>query len=106
MRPLHCHVRAAVLHFFCFGVCANALPAADLDVLEVRPSLSVCEAAVAARGDVCLGGALRCDRALPAAVFEVAPVDLFVSVFEAARAAGFEVTFVFFAMKISSCSNA
>lgn len=77
------------------GVCDKALPAADFDVFDVRLSLSVFDAAVAARVDVCLGGAFLCESALPPAVFELAPVDLLVKVFDAALAAEFDVTLMF-----------
>ena len=84
--------------FFRFGVCDKALPAADLEVLLVRPSRRVVEAAEAAGLLVCLAGVLRWDIALPAADFEDLPVDLVVSVFDALLAAGLLVTFLFLAM--------
>ena len=90
---------------FRFGVCDNALPAADFEVLLVRPSRRVWEAALAAFLPVCLAGAFRCDIALPAADFEALPVDVLVSVFEALLAAGPLVTFRFLAIVCSSCSN-
>jgi len=52
--------------FFLAGVWARALPAADLDVLLVRPSFSVLEAAVAAFLEVVFLGALVWESALPA----------------------------------------
>lgn len=91
-------IRTYYLLFFRFGVCDNALPAADFEVLAVRPSRRVLEAAEAAFVLVCLAGALRWDIALPAADFEALPVDWLVSVFDALLAAGLLVTFRFFAM--------
>ena len=74
------------------GRCVSALPAADLEVLAVRPLDRVLEAALPAFEEVCFSGALRWDRALPAADFDVLAVDGLVSVLEALRAAGLEVT--------------
>jgi hypothetical protein len=54
--------------------CAKALPAADFERFDVRPSRSVLDAAVAAAGDVVFSGALRWESALPAADFEAFPV--------------------------------
>ena len=71
----------------------NALPAADFDDLDVRPSDRVFEAAVAVLVEVCLFGAFRCDKALPAAVLDLFPVDLLLKVLEAALAALLRVTF-------------
>lgn len=94
-------VRSSGCYFFLRAdACVNALPAADLESLEVRPSRSVFEAAVAATGDVVFAGALRWESALPAALFEALAVAGFESVFEALRAAGFDVT-SFLAMEFS-----
>ena len=72
------------------------LPAADLDVLLVRPSVSVLEAAVAASGLVCFLGFDVCDSALAAADLDVLPVALDASVFDAFVATDLLVVFVFF----------
>ena len=56
---------------FFLAACDRALPAADLEVFEVRPSVIVFEAFEAAFADVFFAGALRWDRALPAALFDV-----------------------------------
>lgn len=77
------------------GFCASALPAADFDVLLVRPSRSIFDAADAALGDVTFLGALRCDNALPPAVFDFCPVDLLRSVLDALLAALAPVVFRF-----------
>jgi len=74
------------------GFCVSALPAADLESLEVRPSLRVFDAAFAAGCDVTFCGAFRWDSALPAADFEAFPVEELERVFEALRAAGLDVT--------------
>lgn len=50
--PVPCSVRPDYF-FFLEGVCAKALPAAVLDALPVLPSRKTCEAADAARGEVC-----------------------------------------------------
>ena len=75
--------------------CANALPAADLEVLLVLPTRRVFEAAVAAGFDVCFLGAFLCESALPAADLDFDPVDLLFKVLEAADAAFLLVTFLF-----------
>ena len=81
--------------FFLDRVCANALPAADLEALLVRPSESVFEAAEAAFLPVCFFGAPVCDNALAAADLDFLPVDLEVSVFEAFLATDLLVTLLF-----------
>ncbi len=68
-------------------LCDSALPAADFEALLVLPSLSVFDAAVAARAEVVFLGALVCASALAAAVFDALPVDLLVNVFDAFDAA-------------------
>lgn len=74
---------------------ARALPAADFELLLVRPSLSVLDAAEAAFEEVCFFGADFWERALPAAVFDVLPVEPLVSVFAALEAAFCPVLFLF-----------
>lgn len=86
--------------FFGAGFWLSALPAADFESLDVRPSRSVFEAAFAAAEDVDFPGALRWDRALPAADLEALPVEELERVFEALRAADLEVT-SFLAMNFS-----
>ncbi len=83
------------------GFCERALPAADFEVLLVRPSRRVLEAAFAAVDEVVFLGAFVCDSALPAAFFEVELVELLRSVFEALDAAFLLVT-LDFAMQTSS----
>ena len=73
--------------FLFFLVCDSALPAADFDVLLVRLSFRVFDAALATLSDVCFFGAFRCDSALPAAVFDFDAVDLLFKVFDALLAA-------------------
>ena len=80
------------LRFFAFW--AKALPAADFEVFEVRPSRNVLDAAFAAFVEVCFLGALRWERALPAEDLDFELVDLLVSVLEAALAAFLPVTFL------------
>ena len=72
----------------------NALPAADLDDVEVRPSLITLDAAVAARLDVVSVLVLDCVSALPAAVLEAFPVEGDFKTLEAAFAALGRVCFV------------
>lgn len=72
--------------------CDRALPAADFDDFDVRPSRSTELAADAALGDVALVGALRCDNALPAADFDFPAVEPDRNVDDAARPAGQPVT--------------
>jgi len=67
--------------------CDNALPAADLEVAEVRPSRNTFDAAVAAFGDVVSRPLLLCVNALPAAVLDALPVFDELRVFDAAVAA-------------------
>ena len=71
------------------------LPAADLDVLLVRPSFRTFEAALADFTDVDFLGTLVCDSALPAALFDFELVDLLAKVFDALEAAFLLVTFDF-----------
>ena len=52
----------------------RALPAADLDAADVRPSRSTLDAAVAADLDVDSMGLRVCVSALAAAVFDARPV--------------------------------
>jgi hypothetical protein len=66
---------------------AKALPAADFDAAEVRPSLSTLEAAVAARADVVSFLAFDWVKALPAAAFDAFPVEEELSALAAAFAA-------------------
>ncbi len=79
---------------------AKALPAADLESLDVRPSLNVFDAAVAAADVVVLPGVFRWASALPAADLDAFPVDELDSVFDALVAAALDVT-SFFAMRTS-----
>ena len=71
------------------------LPAADFDVLLVRPSRKVLDAADAAFDEVSLFGVPVCERALPAEDFEDFPVDLLVNVLEALLEAPLPVVFLF-----------
>lgn len=80
---------------FLDGVCARALPAADFDALEVRPSRRVLDAAEAAACPVWRFGVPVCERALPEDFFVDLAVLLFVSVLEALEAAFLPVVFVF-----------
>lgn len=73
------------------GVCARALPAADLALL---PEPRLRRTPEAARGEVRFAGVFVCDRALPAAVLDRFPAVLAVSVFDAAVAADFDVVLV------------
>jgi len=91
--PLYLAISHTIYFFFPFW--ANALPAADFDVLLALPSRRVFEAAFAAGLEVCFFGALLCDNALPAADLDSAPVDLLFRVLEAADAAFLLVTFLF-----------
>ena len=93
----------SVFAVLALGFWDNALAAADLEALLVRPSRSVFEAAVAALDEVCFAGAFLWDSALPAADFDFDPTDLPFNVFEALDAAFFPVTFLL-AMFIS-CSH-
>ena len=61
----------------------------------MRPSRRTLEAAEAARADVTLLGALRCESVLPTAAFELRPVDPPLIVLDAAVAAVLPVTFDF-----------
>ena len=70
----------------------RALPAADLDVLLVRRSRKVFDAADAAFPPVVFLGALRCESALPAALFDFMLVPFFCNVLEAEDAAFLPVT--------------
>jgi hypothetical protein len=74
--------------------CERALPAADLEVALVRPSLSVLDAADAALLDVVSVGELRCVSALPAADFDDLLVDGLDRVLEAVEAAALLVCFL------------
>jgi hypothetical protein len=78
------------------GVCDNALPAADLEVLLVRPSDSVLDAARAACDPVCRFGVPVCESALPPADFDLPLVLLLVNVFDAFLAAFGPVVRLFF----------
>lgn len=78
------------------GFCANALPAADLDRVDVRLSVSVLDAAVAALSLVTFLGALVCDKAEPEALFDFSLVESSRRVLEALEAAFGPVTFLFF----------
>lgn len=78
-------------YFFAF--CANAEPAAVLAAALLLPSLSALDAAVAARGEVVLGG-LTWESALPAAALEFFPALGLVSTEDACDAALLPVTFV------------
>ena len=103
MRPLRGCFFALVEEVFFFVFWDKALPTADLEVLDVRPSLSVFDAAEAAFDEVCFLGAFDCDRALPAAGFDFFPVDVYFNVFEAADAAFFRVTFFFAILVLVMC---
>ena len=72
---------------------ASALPAADFDVLLVRPSRRVADAFFATFFDVVRLGALRCDSALPADDFDFVDVLRSRSVLDALPAAFLPVTF-------------
>lgn len=74
----------------------RALPAADFDAAEVRPSRRTFDAAVAARAEVRSLLVRLCVRALPAAVRELFPVFFEASTFAAAAAALGPVDFVIF----------
>lgn len=78
---------APYLFFLPDGRWEMALPAADFDVLLVRPSLRTDEAALAAFFEVTFFGLFVWDKALPAEVFDFAPVDLLLSVEDAFFAA-------------------
>lgn len=65
----------------------NALPAADFEVLLVRPSLTTFDAECAADFEVVLFGAPVCESALPADVFDLSPVESSVKVLDALDAA-------------------
>lgn len=80
------------------GLCASALPAADLESAEVLPSLKVFDAADAAGALVTFFGALVCDRAEPAAVLELSPVDFGRITLDAFEAAVGCVVLEFFVM--------
>lgn len=67
--------------------CESALPAADFDAAEVRPSRSTFDAADAARADVRSLFVRLWVNVLPAAVRELRPVLLDASTFAAAFAA-------------------
>lgn len=82
------------------GVWDNALPATDFELLEVLPSESVFEAAVAAILPVCLFGVFVWDNALPAAFLDFVPVLLVRIVFEAFVAAFFPVVLRFCAIVV------
>lgn len=51
--------RDGAAHCLRLGVWDKVLPAAAFDAFDVRPSLKVREAALAARGEVCFAGAFR-----------------------------------------------
>lgn len=94
---------ALLCHFLLdFGVCASALPAADLDLLLVRPSRMVEDAALAADFDVWRFGVPVWDSALPPADFDLELVERLVSVLDAAREADLPVV-LRFAMMIHQC---
>lgn len=67
--------------------CESALPAADFDAAEVRPSRRTLDAALAAAREVDSRGLCACVKALAAAVFEALPVLDELSTFAAALAA-------------------
>jgi hypothetical protein len=69
------------------AACDSALPAADFDVDEVRPSRKTLDAAVAAFFDVVSVLDLLCVNVLPAAIFDAFPVSGERNVLEAALAA-------------------
>ena len=83
------------IYFFRLGVCDNAEPAADFEVLLVRPSRSVFEAALAALSLVCFFGVLVWLKALPAAFWDEVPMLFELKVFDALLAAFLLVTFLF-----------
>ena len=80
------------------GVCDSALPAADLDFRDVRPSESVFDAAVAAFLPVCRFGVPVCESAEPAAVLDFVDVALLLSVLDALEAAFLPVVRLFVAI--------
>jgi hypothetical protein len=71
--------------------CVSALPAADFDASEVRPSRNVLDAALAADEEVVFSGAFRCESALPAADLDPLPAAGRERVFEALVPANLEV---------------
>lgn len=88
--------KVASSYFFVdLGVCASVLPAADLELLLVRPSRRVLEAALAAVFDVWRFGVPVCESALPLAVFDLELVERFVREFDAAREADLPVVLRF-----------
>lgn len=74
-------------NYFFFGLCDNALAAADFAGAELLLLRKTFEAALAALADVTFMGIPVCPRALPAAFFAAALADPDRSVFEAADAA-------------------
>lgn len=74
------------------GRCVSAEPAALLAALLAVELPKVLAAAMPALDEVCLFGAMCCDKALPAADFAALLLDGLLSVFAALLAAGFEVT--------------
>ena len=85
----------AYFFFPTVGLCANELPAADLEVELVLPSRKTAEAILAALGEVTRCGAPVCESALPAAVFDFGEVFELVNVLDALEAALAPVTFDF-----------
>lgn len=85
-------------YFAYFLRCESALPAADFDAAEVRPSRNTCDAALAAARDVDSRGLWACVKALAAAVFDALPVLEEFNTFAAAVAALEPV--VLFAMSV------
>ncbi|MBA3673274.1 MAG: hypothetical protein H0W68_14780 [Gemmatimonadaceae bacterium] len=71
----------------------SALPAADFESLDDRPSRSVADDFFAAFADVFLLGDFRCDSALPAALFDLGEVLRPWRVFDALDAAFLPVSF-------------
>lgn len=73
--------------YYFFVRCDRALPAADFDAAEVRPSRKTLEAALPAAREVDSLGLWACVKALAAAVFDALPVLEEFSTFAAAVAA-------------------
>lgn len=74
--------------------CESALPAADFDAAEVRPSRRTLDAALATARDVDSRGLCACVKALAATLFDALPVLDEFNTFAAALAALGPVVFV------------
>jgi hypothetical protein len=76
-----------------FSLCDRALPAAERDLLDVRPSRSVDDAFFPAPRDVSFFGVCRCESALPAELLDFEADPLFRRVLDALDAAFLPVCF-------------